>query len=123
MRRRIAQRSKPFQVRAGHCAFTVHVGAEESGAERFELRHYSFGPKSDSLSPAVNGDSPTRCVECDHDSLAGDSSNAAADTNLHRKILPGFRAEASDEIIIRAFSNGCIQVNHVQPEILLEFLE
>jgi hypothetical protein len=42
VRRRAAQAAEPFEICAGHRAFAVHVGAQKSGAEGFELRHNIF---------------------------------------------------------------------------------
>src|SRR5258708_34334844 len=64
---RVAQLAKPFEVRARHGAFAVHVGAQESRAEGFELRHHFFGFKRDALAPAVNGDVAPGRVESDDD--------------------------------------------------------
>ena len=51
-----AEFSKPFEICAGHGAFAVDVGAEEGGAEWFELRHHVFGRKVQLAAPAVDGD-------------------------------------------------------------------
>src|SRR5260370_8775610 len=64
---RIAQPAKPFEICPGHGAFPVHVGAQESRAEGFELRHHFFGFKRDALAPAVNGDVSPGSVESDDD--------------------------------------------------------
>src|SRR5260370_23629774 len=87
-------------MHAAHCDFRAEVGAEESGAEMFELRHYFSGLKRDSLSPAVNGDPPARCVERDDDFLARD---------IFRKLLQKDRIHsstlengASDNNLVRA---------------------
>src|ERR1700716_3317044 len=64
---RVAQLAKPLEVRAGHRAFTVHVGAQEPGAEGFELRHHCLCLKRDARAPAVNGDVSSGSVEGDDD--------------------------------------------------------
>src|SRR5258708_21349418 len=64
---RIAQLAKPFEICPGHGAFPVHVGAQETRAEGFELRHRFFGFKRDALAPAVNGDASPGSVESDDD--------------------------------------------------------
>src|SRR5258708_21868934 len=158
---RIAQLAKPFEICPGHGAFPVHVGAEESGAEGFELRHRFFGFKRDALAPAVNGDASPGSVESDdylsstnffceppqessvhfsapesgasNNDLAGappgnffgtrNGSNPASDAHLHAEIFSRTGAELAHEFVVLAFSHGGIQVNHVQPRILLEFLE
>src|SRR5260370_20654350 len=155
-----AQRSKPLEVRAGHGAFAVYIGAEKSRAEGFELRHHFFGLNRNRFAPAVNGDASAGRVESDDDLFptnffckqpqksgvhfsaaerrasnndlacapagnflrSADCSNAASNADRHSKIVPGFRANVLNEIVIRAFSHGGIQINHVQPGILLEFL-
>src|SRR5260370_25627871 len=106
-------------MHAAHCDFRAEVGAEESGAERFELRHHLFGLKRDSLSPAVNGDPPARCVERDDDFLARDIfrkllqkdrihsstlENGASDNNL-------VRAPASNFLSARDGSNAAADAN------------
>src|ERR1700731_5503372 len=67
MGRRVAQLAKPLEVRAGHRAFAVHVGAQEAGAEGFELRHHCLCLKRDARAPAVNGDVSPGSVERDDD--------------------------------------------------------
>src|SRR2546421_12750831 len=64
---RVAQLLKPFEVRAGHRTFAVDVGAQESRAERFELRHHFVGLKRQALPPAMNGDVSPGRVERDDD--------------------------------------------------------
>src|ERR1700731_3566065 len=64
---RVAQLAKPFEVRARHGAFAVHVGAQEPGAEGFELRHHCLCLKCDARAPAVNGDVSPGSVESDDD--------------------------------------------------------
>ena len=64
---RVAQPAEPFEVRARHRAFAVHVGAQESRAEVFELGHHFVSLKGDALPPAVNGDVSSGRVESDDD--------------------------------------------------------
>src|SRR5260370_7298640 len=64
---RVAQLAKPFEICPGHRACPVHVGAQKSRAEGFELRHHFFGLKRDALAPAVNGDVSPGSVESDDD--------------------------------------------------------
>src|SRR3977135_3882767 len=64
---RVAQLAQPFEVRAGHCALTVHVGTQEPGAEGLELRHHCLCLKRDARAPAVNGDVSPGSVESDDD--------------------------------------------------------
>src|ERR1700674_1645502 len=63
----VAQLSKPFEVRAGHCAFAVHVGAQETSAEGFELRHHSLRLQRDSRTPSVDGAVSPGSVESEDD--------------------------------------------------------
>src|SRR5712691_561191 len=67
---RIAQSAKPFEVCPRHRAFAVHVGAQETRAKWFELRHHFFGLERDAFAPAVDGDLSAGRVESDdHSSL------------------------------------------------------
>src|SRR5216683_897338 len=67
---RIAQHSKPFEVRAGHGAFAVHIGAEKSSAKRFELRHHALGLEREALAPAVNRNSSPGGIQGNYDPFA-----------------------------------------------------
>src|SRR5207245_11036510 len=66
----IAQHSKPFEVRAGHGPFAVHIGAEKSSAKRFELRHHALGLEGTALAPAVDRNSSPGSVQGNHDPFA-----------------------------------------------------
>src|SRR5438270_13713312 len=72
MESRVAQPAKPFEIRARHRAFAVHVGAQESCAKRFEARHHRLCLKRDALPPAVNRDVAPGRVESDDDLFSGD---------------------------------------------------
>src|SRR6266581_7338492 len=70
MRGRVAQHSKPFEVRAGHGAFAVHIGAEKSSAKRFELRHHALGLEREALAPAVDRNLSPGGVQGNYDPFA-----------------------------------------------------
>src|SRR5258708_32937161 len=67
MLRCATQLAKPFEVRARHGAFAVHVGAHKSRAEGFELRHHFVGLQGDARAPAVNCDVSPGSVQGDDD--------------------------------------------------------
>ena len=58
---------EPFEIRAGHGAFAVNVGAEKGVAEGFELQHDIFRTESETAAPAVNSDAAFCGVEGNDD--------------------------------------------------------
>src|SRR6266705_1966701 len=159
MRGRVAQHSKPFEVRADHGAFTVYIGAEKSSAKRFELRHHALGLEREALAPSVDRNSSPGGIQGNHDPFAmhflgelaqeasvhfsavkrgasnndlvraptgnffraGNGSNSTANSNLHSEVFACAFADLSNELVVRAFSHGGIEVDDVQPRIFFEF--
>ena len=62
-----AELTEPFEIGAGHAAFAIDVGAEESGAEGLELGHDLFGVEFQVASPSVSDDAAFFGVEREHD--------------------------------------------------------
>src|ERR1700674_1270107 len=54
---------------------------------------------------------------------ASHSPDAATDAHLHAEIFSRTLAEFANGIVVLAFSHGGVQVDDVQPGILLEFLQ
>src|ERR1700688_1783262 len=63
-----AESAEPFEIRAGHRAFTVHIGAEKRCTVRFELRHDIFRAQQKLTPPAIDRDAALSRVEGDDDS-------------------------------------------------------
>jgi len=63
----VAELAEPFKIGAGHGAFAIDVGTQESGSEGLELGHDLLGVEFQAAPPAVGDDAAFVGVEREHD--------------------------------------------------------
>lgn len=66
-----AKLAKPLEIGAGHGAFAINIGAEEGGAEGFELGEDLLGAETESFAPAVRHDAAFGGVQGHDEPLGG----------------------------------------------------
>ena len=69
---RRAKPPEPVEIGALHHAFLIHVGAQETGAVRFERMEHLFRGETGGFAPALHDDAAVLGIERDENALAAD---------------------------------------------------